>query len=86
MADHQVKVNVQLTGLVRGDLDKMGKWKKDLKMYFNTKYLNGTMDWESGESIRVKVLECCKDGEYMSDRRTPMYFYYARYPERNGFY
>jgi hypothetical protein len=30
----------------------MGKFRKELKMYFNPKYLDGTTDWDSGETVR----------------------------------
>jgi hypothetical protein len=64
----------------------MGKWKKNLKMYFNPKYLEGTMDWESGESVRGKLLYCCEDGMKMSRDNDPFYFVDEHYPQDNGFY
>jgi hypothetical protein len=32
-------------------------------MFFNPKYLEGTMDWESAQSVSGRVLQCCEDGK-----------------------
>jgi hypothetical protein len=44
------------------------------------------MDWNSGEPIRGKVLQCCLHGMQMSRDNDPFYFKDEHYPEDDGFY
>jgi hypothetical protein len=63
----------------------LGTFRKELKPYFNPKYLSGTMDWDSGEPVR-EVLRCCLHGMEMSRDIDPFYFKDEHYPEDDGFY
>jgi len=62
------------------------KFRRELKPYFNPNYLKGTMDWDSGEPVRGRVLNCCANGHEVSRDNDPFYFKDEHYPGDNGFY